>query len=219
VTGQVLPTKRLGNTDLELTTLGFGAWAIGGGDWTLGWGPQDDKDSIATIHRALDAGINWIDTAAVYGLGHSEKVIGEALRSRPERPILATKCGRTQDADGKLDTNLKRDSILKEFEQSLQLLGVDSVELYQIHFPNDDLAEGWTTLAELKSQGLVRAIGVSNFTLEQMRLAQSIAPIDACQPSYSIIDRRIEPEIMPFCQQENIGIVVYGPQAGGMITG
>jgi aryl-alcohol dehydrogenase-like predicted oxidoreductase len=218
---QSLPLRRLGKTDLELTALGFGAWAIGGGDWALGWGPQDDVESIAAIHRALDAGMNWIDTAPIYGLGHSEKVIGQALQERQDHPILATKCGRTEDPEGflGLGTNLTRDAILRELEQSLALLGVSSVDMYLIHWPDDNLEEAWATLVDLKSEGLTRTIGVSNFTLEQMRFVQAIAPIDVCEPPYSLINRAIEAEILPFCEQEGIGVLAYAPLAGGILTG
>jgi aryl-alcohol dehydrogenase-like predicted oxidoreductase len=221
VNDQTMPTRQLGGTDLELTTLGFGAWAIGGGGWSLGWGPQDDAESIAAIEGALDAGMNWIDTAPVYGLGHSEKVIGQALRGRSDRPLIATKCGRIEDPDGAmgLGTDLTRDGIRRELETSLKLLGVDSVDMYLIHWPDDNVAEGWNALAEIKSEGLTRAIGVCNFSLEQMQLAQSIAPIDVCQPPYSMIDRAIEAEILPFCREHGIGIVAYSPQASGMLTG
>lgn len=214
-------TRQLGNTDLHITPLGLGTWAIGGGGWAAGWGPQDDQESIATILRAVDLGINWIDTAAIYGLGHSEEVVGKALRGRPEKPYIFTKCSRIQDEQGKLKGVLKADSIKREAEASLKRLGVDTIDLYQIHWPDPDadIEEGWGAMAELKKEGKVRAIGVSNFNVTQMRRIMRIAPIDSLQPPYSMLRREIEGETLDFCQENNIGVIVYSPMASGLLTG
>ena len=214
-------TRQLGHTDLHITTLGFGAWAIGGAGWTLAWGAQDDEQSVAAIREAVAAGMNWIDTAPIYGRGHSERVIGRALAGMRERPILATKCGRFDDDEGKLFSDLCRDTIRREFERSLELLGVDKIDLYQIHFPEDaQVEEGWRTLVELKQEGLVGAIGVSNYTVEQMKRSQAIAPIDSCQPAYSLVDRAIEQNgVLEFCVEHGIGVIVYSPQGAGLLTG
>jgi aryl-alcohol dehydrogenase-like predicted oxidoreductase len=218
-----LPTKRLGNSDLSITPVGFGAWAIGGSGWQFGWGTQDDKESIAAIHRALELGVNWIDTAAVYGLGHSEEVVARALAgwSGP-RPYVFTKCGLRSDDKGKVNEVLKADSIRRECEDSLRRLRVDAIDLYQIHWPVDDTAEleeGWATMAQLQREGKVRWIGVSNFNVAEMKRAQAIAPITSLQPPYSLIRPDIEEEILPFCQREGIGVIVYSPMASGLLTG
>lgn len=218
----VMEQRRLGDSDLEITALGFGAWAIGGGDWQFGWGPQDDADSIAAIHEALDAGVNWIDTAAVYGLGRSEEVVARALQERQgTRPYLFTKCSMRWDANGELYRSLTADSVREEVEASLRRLKVDVIDLYQIHWPNPEaeIEEGWTTLARLQQEGKVRHLGVSNFNVEQMRRAQAIAPITALQPPYSLVERNIEAEILPFCQQNHIGVIVYSPMESGLLTG
>ncbi len=216
-----MQTRKFGNTDLQTTLIGFGAWAIGGGGWKVAWGPQNDDDSIAAIHRAIDLGINWIDTAAIYGLGHSEEVVGRALQGRSERPYIFTKCSRFADQEGNLYGVLKRDSIRRECEQSLRRLKVDVIDLYQIHRPqpDEDIEEGWTAMAELQAEGKVRYIGVSNFNVEQMRRAQAIAPIASLQPPYSLIRRDVESEILPFCQEHNIAVIVYSPMASGLLTG
>lgn len=214
-----MQSRRLGRTDFDLSPVGLGAWAIGGPGWKLSWGPQDDRASIATIHRALELGINWIDTAALYGRGHSEEVIAHALAGLSEKPIVATKCGRIEDEQGALLTVLKRRALLDEFERSRERLRSETIDLYFLHFPNEDLEEGWSTIAELKERGLVRAIGVSNFSVAQMRRAQAIAHIDVCQPSYSLIDREAEAHLLPFCRFHEIGVVVYSPQGGGLLTG
>ncbi|MBI5670490.1 MAG: aldo/keto reductase [Chloroflexi bacterium] len=213
--------RRLGNSDLLITPIGYGAWAIGGGGWAFGWGPQDDDDSIRTIHRALELGINWIDTAAVYGLGHSEEVVAKAVKGLANRPYIFTKCERRWDDEGKVYGSLKRDSIMKEIEDSLRRLQVDVIDLYQIHWPNPDadIEEGWQALADLQRQGKVRWIGVSNFDVRQMQRAQAIAPITSLQPPYSAIRRGIEAEILPYCQQHNIGVIVYSPMQSGLLTG
>ncbi len=213
-------TRQLGKTDIQITPIGFGAWAIGGGDWSSGWGAQDDKDSIAAIKHTLNLGINWIDTAAIYGLGHSEKVVGEAIKGR-ERPYIFTKCSLVWDENRNISSSLKADSIQRECEASLKRLGVDYIDLYQIHWPNPDpdIEEGWSKLTDLKKQGKVRAIGVSNFNVEQMQRAQKIAPIDSLQPPYSLVHPEAQNEILKFCEQENIGVIVYSPMMSGLLTG
>src|SRR5216684_3048096 len=173
-----MQTKRLGSSDMQITPIGIGAWAIGGGGWAFGWGPQDDDDSIAAIHAALDRGINWIDTAAVYGLGHSEEVVARAIHDRSPRPYVFTKCARIWDENRQIGKSLKADSIRRECEASLRRLGVDVIDLYQMHWPepDEDVEEGWSTLAALQKEGKVRWIGVSNFNAEQLKRAQAIAP-------------------------------------------
>ncbi len=216
-----MQTRQLGNTDLQITTIGLGTWALGGAGWLASWGPQDDNDSLATIHKAIDQGINWIDTAAVYGLGHSEEIIGRALKGRANRPYIFTKCARKGTADGKIEGVLKADSIRQEVEESLRRLQVDVIDLYQIHWPqpDEDVEEGWRTMAELKAAGKVRHIGVSNFNVGQLQRAQAIAPVSSLQPPYSLINRGVEEEILPYCQQHDIGIIVYSPMASGLLTG
>jgi aryl-alcohol dehydrogenase-like predicted oxidoreductase len=219
-----METRRLGNSDLSITPVGFGAWAIGGAGWQFGWGTQDDDDSIAAIHSALEAGVNWIDTAAVYGLGHSEEVVARALKSWPgAKPYVFTKCGMRWDAEGNVRKILHADSISFEIENSLRRLGVETIDLYQIHWPPDpdspELEEGWSILAELKRQGKVRWIGVSNFDVKQLRRAQQIAPVTSLQPPYSLINRGVEEDILPYCLRENIGVIVYSPMASGLLTG
>jgi aryl-alcohol dehydrogenase-like predicted oxidoreductase len=216
-----MQTRQLGNSDLMITPLGIGAWAMGGGGWAFAWGPQDDDESIGAIHAALDKGINWIDTAAVYGLGHSEEVVARALEGRSNRPYVFTKCERTWGEDRQIRKVLKRDSILAECEASLRRLKVDTIDLYQIHWPepDEDVEEGWATLAELKQQGKVRWIGVSNFNAQQLARAQAIAPVTSLQPPYSMIQADIEAEILPYCGANNIGTIVYSPMKSGMLTG
>ncbi len=216
-----METRQLGNSDFQITTIGFGAWAIGGGNWEFGWGPQDDQESIAAIHRALDMGINWIDTAAAYGLGHSEEVVARALRGVSNRPYVFTKCSIVWGKERLTSHNLKAESLRREVEDSLRRLQVDVIDLYQIHWPDPDpdIEEGWRTLAELKAQGKVRYIGVSNFSVEQMERIAPIAPITSLQPPYSLLDRKIEPDILPYCQAHNIGVIVYSPMASGLLSG
>jgi aryl-alcohol dehydrogenase-like predicted oxidoreductase len=216
-----LDSTQLGQTGLTITRVGFGAWAIGGGDWEFGWGPQDDEQSIAAIHHALEQGINWIDTAAAYGFGRSEQIVGRALDGLAERPYVFTKCSLLEGSGRRVVHSLKRDSILREAENSLQRLGIDAIDLYQIHWPIPaaDIEEGWTTLAELKEQALVRHIGVSNFDVEQLRVIQQIAPVETLQPQYSLIERDIEQEILPFTQQQGIGVIAYSPMGSGMLSG
>jgi aryl-alcohol dehydrogenase-like predicted oxidoreductase len=216
-----LEKRRLGNSDLEITPIGFGAWAIGGPGWEFGWGYQDDRDSIAAIHAALDAGINWIDTAAVYGMGHSEEVVAKAIQTSSHRPYIFTKCSLLWDDKGKVLHSLKSQSIRKEVEDSLRRLQTDVIDLYQIHWPipEEDIEEGWITLAKLKEEGKVRYIGVSNFNVQQMERVRSIAPITSLQPPYSLVRREIETEILPYCQKHNIGVIVYSPLQSGLFSG
>jgi aryl-alcohol dehydrogenase-like predicted oxidoreductase len=216
-----LKTTELGGTGLEITRVGFGAWAIGGGGWQFGWGPQEDGESIATIHRALELGLNWIDTAAGYGFGHSEEVVGRALQGLDQRPYVFTKASLVPGPDGRVLNNLKRDSILREAEDSVKRLGVEAIDLYQIHWPNpeDDIEEGWSAFAELKEQGLVRHIGVSNFDVDQLKRIQSIAPVETLQPPYSLIAREVEDEILPYTRRAGIGVIAYSPMGSGLLTG
>ena len=216
-----LSLRTLGNSDLELTPIGLGTWAIGGGDWPNAWGPQDDADSIAAIHRAVDLGVNWIDTAAVYGLGHSEEIVGRALKSLSRKPYIFTKCSLRWDADRSVYNSLKASSIAEEVEASLKRLQVDTIDLYQIHWPkpDDEVEEGWETLARLQEEGKVRWIGVSNFSVDQMKRAMNIAPITSLQPPYSMLRRAIETEILPFTQANGIGVINYSPMLSGMLTG
>jgi aryl-alcohol dehydrogenase-like predicted oxidoreductase len=214
--------RTLGNSDLQLTSIGFGAWAIGGGNWEFAWGPQDDNESIEAIHRALDLGINWIDTAAVYGLGHSEEIVGRAVRSHAgPKPLVFTKCERRWRPDRTIYKSLKADSLAEELEGSLKRLGVETIDLYQIHWPEPDeeIEEGWETLARLKEQGKVRWIGVSNFSVEQMKRAQKISPITSLQPPYSMLRRAVEEEVLPFTKANGIGVINYSPMVSGLLTG
>jgi aryl-alcohol dehydrogenase-like predicted oxidoreductase len=216
-----LMTTQLGDTGLQITPLGFGAWAIGGGGWEFGWGPQEDDESLAAIERALELGVNWIDTAAAYGFGHSEEVVGRALEGLDERPYVFTKASLVPGPGGRVMHNLKRDSIRREAERSLERLGVDAIDLHQIHWPipDEDIEEGWSALAELKEQGLVRHIGVSNFDVEQLRRIEEIAPVETLQPQYSLVARDAEDEILPFAERERIGVIVYSPMGSGLLTG
>jgi aryl-alcohol dehydrogenase-like predicted oxidoreductase len=214
-----METKKLGNSDLNLTRIGFGAWAIGGGDWAFAWGPQDDADSISAIQRSLDLGINWIDTAALYGLGHSEDVVAKALKNTSKKPYIFTKCGMVWDDKREITRSLKK--IREEAEASLRRLQVDAIDLYQIHWPvpDEEIEEAWSTMADLQREGKVRWIGVSNFSVPQMERALKIAPIAALQPPYSMINRTIEPEILPFCEKHGIGVINYAPMHSGLLTG
>lgn len=211
--------RQLGNSDLQLSPIGFGAWAIGGGDWAFSWGPQDDNDSIAAIHKAIDLGVNWIDTAAVYGLGHSEEVVGKAIKSASQKPYVFTKCAMVWDEKREITNSLKQ--IRREVEESLHRLQVEVIDLYQIHWPkpDEDLEEGWTAMADLQREGKVRWIGVSNFNVSQMERAAKIAPITSNQPPYSMINRAVEAEILPYCQKNNIGVINYAPMHSGLLTG
>jgi aryl-alcohol dehydrogenase-like predicted oxidoreductase len=219
--GTRLETAQLGGTGLEITRVGFGAWALGGGGYDWSWGAQDDDDSIAAIHRALELGVNWIDTAAQYGFGHSETVVGRALVGLDERPYVFTKGGQPEGPGHTTVQNLRRDSLRREIEGSLSRLGLDAVDLYQIHWPlpDEQIEEGWSALVEFKEEGLARHIGVSNFGVEQLRRAQSIAPVETLQPRYNLIDRGVEDEILPFAEREGIGVIVYSPMSSGLLTG
>jgi len=214
-----METRQLGNSDLHLTPIGFGAWAIGGGDWAFAWGPQDDNDSIAAIHRALDLGVNWIDTAAIYGLGHSEEVVARAVKSASHKPYVFTKCAMVWNDKREITNSLKQ--IRREVEDSLRRLQVDAIDLYQIHWPKPDeeIEEGWTVMADLQREGKVRWIGVSNFNVAQMERALKIAPITSLQPPYSMLNRTVEAEILPFCKKNNIGVINYAPMHSGLLTG
>ena len=216
-----MQTLQLGQSDLHITPIGIGAWAIGGGGWEGSMGPQNDSDSVPAIHAALDRGLNWIDTAALYGLGHSEEMVARALEGYTPKPYVFTKCERVWDVNGKVGASLKASSIRRECEDSLRRLKTDVIDLYQIHWPepDEDIEEGWTELARLKEEGKVRYIGVSNFSVSQMKRAQAIAPITSLQPPYAVIRRDIEKEILPFCARENIGVIVYSPMYAGLLTG
>ncbi len=213
--------RQLGKTDLHLTVVGFGAWAIGGGGWKFAWGPQDDNESIAAIRKALDLGINWIDTAAIYGLGHSEEVVGKAIKGLAKRPIIATKCGLVWDEKGNISNRLKRESIRAEVEASLKRLDIDVIDLYQIHWPipDEDVEEGWETMARLVQEGKIRYAGVSNFNVSQLKRSQLIHPVASLQPPYSMLKRDVERDILPYCGQNSIGVVVYSPMQKGLLTG
>ena len=213
--------RQLGTSDLHITPLGVGAWAMGGAGWAFAWGSQDASQSIAAIRAALDAGINWIDTAAVYGLGHAEEVVARALEGISPRPYVFTKCARNWNERDEIVKCLKHDSIRKELEDSLRRLKVDVIDLYQIHWPepDEDLEEGWATLAELKQEGKVRHIGVSNFSVDQIRRAEKIAPITSVQPPYSMVSPEAEESILPYAAEHRIGVVVYAPMKSGLLTG
>jgi len=213
--------RGLGNSDLHITSLGVGAWAMGGPGWRFSWGPQDDKDSTAAIRKALESGMNWIDTAGVYGLGHSEEVVGRSLEGIPHRPYIFTKCSRVWNERGELSGSLKAVSLRRECEASLRRLKVDVIDLYQIHWPmpDEDIEEGLTALAKLKEEGKIRYIGLSNFNVSQMKRAQAIAPITSLQPPYSILARGVEKEILPYCAEQNIGVIVYAPMRSGLLSG
>jgi aryl-alcohol dehydrogenase-like predicted oxidoreductase len=216
-----LKTRQLGRTGLEITRVGFGAWAIGGGGWEFGWGPQDDEESIDAIHHAIEHGINWIDTAAAYGFGHSEQIVGRALEGVAARPLVFTKCSLLEGPGRTVVHSLSRDSILKEAYDSLARLGIDAIDLYQIHWPipDEDIEEGWRALAELRDEGVVRHIGVSNFDVDQLRRIQQIAPVETLQPQYSLIEREAEAELLPYAAREGIGAIVYSPMGSGLLTG
>jgi aryl-alcohol dehydrogenase-like predicted oxidoreductase len=216
-----LTTTELGATGLQITRVGFGAWAIGGGGWEFGWGPQQDGESIAAIERALELGINWIDTAAAYGFGRSEQVVGRAIAGLTKRPYIFTKASLVEGRGRRVVHNLKRDSILREVGGSLERLGVDAIDLYQIHWPlpEQDIEEGWSTFAELKEQGLVRHLGVSNFDIAELERIRQIAPVETLQPPYSLVDRDVEQELLPYAERAGIGVIVYSPMGSGLLTG
>lgn len=214
---------RFGRTELEITPVGFGAWAIGGTGWRGAWGHQDDDEAVGAIRRAVELGINWVDTAAVYGLGHSEELVARALEGFPDadRPYVFTKCSLVWDENGEVHNVLKRDSIRRECEESLRRLQVEVIDLYQIHWPipDEEIEEGWSALAELKEEGKVRHIGVSNFDVSQMERANEIAPVETLQPPYNMLGRDVEEEILPYCGENDIGVIVYSPMRSGLLTG
>lgn len=216
-----MQTRKLGYTDLKLTTVGLGTWAIGGGGWEYAWGPQDDKDAVDAILTALDKGINWIDTAAVYGLGHSEELVGKALKQTTCKPLIATKCGLLWDQKGKIIFCLKAESIRRECHASLKRLGIDAIDLYQIHWPNpdEDIEQAWEELAKLAEEGKVRYLGVSNFSVEQIKRVQKIHPVASLQPPYNMLHRQVEDELLGYCQENNIGVIAYSPMERGLLTG
>jgi len=215
-----MQTRRFGTTDMQITPIGIGAWAMGGGNWEFAWGHQDDTESIKALKRGLDLGINWIDTAAVYGLGHSEEVVGKAIKGR-EKPYIFTKCSLIWDNDRKIRRSLKADSLRREVEDSLKRLGIDAIDLYQIHWPmpEEEIEEGWSTLARLREEGKVRHIGVSNFNVEQLKRIERITQVETLQPPYSLVHRDVEREILPYCKEHNIGVIVYSPMASGLLSG
>lgn len=211
--------SQLGTSDLWLTPIGFGAWAVGGGNWAMSWGPQDDNDSIAAIHKAIDLGVNWIDTAAIYGLGHSEEVVGKAVKQSQVKPFIFTKSGMVWNEKREIKRTLLE--IRREVEDSLRRLQVERIDLYQIHWPveDKDIEEGWSTMADLKREGKVRHIGVSNFSISQMERCQEIAPITSLQPPYSMLNRAVEAEVLPYCLHHRIGVINYAPMHSGLLTG
>ena len=216
-----MQTRKLGNSDLHITAIGFGAWAIGGGGWAFAWGAQDDNDSVATIREALDLGINWIDTAAVYGLGHSEEVVAKALEGVSKRPYVFTKCGRVWDEQRQIGKRLKEWSIRAECEASLKRLKIDVIDLYQVHWPEppEDIEEGWQTMMKLKQEGKIRWAGVSNFSAAQMAQVSKFGPITSLQPPYSMLRPEVEESILPHCLANKIGVIAYSPMASGLLTG
>jgi aryl-alcohol dehydrogenase-like predicted oxidoreductase len=216
-----MQTRTLGQTDLNLSTIGLGTWAIGGGGYEWGWGPQDDEESIATIQHALELGINWIDTAPIYGLGRSEEVVGKAIKGLKDQPIIATKCGFVWDEDRRISNCLNKESIRSEVEASLRRLNIDVIDLYQIHrpIPDEEIEEGWGALSGLIREGKVRYAGVSNFSVEQLNRMQPIHPVASLQPPYSMLERGIEEELLDYCSVNNIGIVAYSPMQKGLLTG
>lgn len=216
-----MKTRKLGYTDVNLTTVGLGTWALGGGSWKFAWGHQDDKESINTILYALEIGVNWIDIAPIYGFGHSEEIVGKAIEGLKEKPFIATKCGRRWDKDGNIQGVLKRDSIRREVEESLRRLKVDVIDLYQIHWPEPDrdIEETWETIIDFIEEGIIRYGGVSNFSVEQIKRVQEIHPVASLQPPYSMLKRDMEKELLPYCKENNIGVIVYSPMQKGLLTG
>ncbi len=218
-----MQTVKFGKTGMEITPIGFGAWAIGGGGWAAAWGPQDDDEAVGAIRRAVELGVNWVDTAAVYGLGHSEELVAQALKSVPEseRPYVFTKCSLVWDGGGDISNVLEKDSVKRECEESLRRLQTDVIDLYQIHWPRPDeyIEEGWEAVAELKDEGKVRHIGVSNFDVSQMERIAEIAPVETLQPPYNMLNRGVEEEILPYCGENDTGVIVYSPMRSGLLTG
>ena len=214
-------TRELGRTGMRITSVGLGTWAIGGGGWEFGWGPQEDRASLAAIRRAIELGINWIDTAPAYGTGHAEELVGRALRDLEPRPWVFTKASIVWDAKRRIRHSLKRASIRKEVESSLKRLGVEAIDLCQVHWPDppEDIEEGWSTLAELKDAGQLRHIGVSNFSVDQLRRIQAIAPVESLQPPYSLVAPEAGETVLPYALKEQIGVIVYSPMACGLLSG
>jgi aryl-alcohol dehydrogenase-like predicted oxidoreductase len=215
----MLKLNQLGASNMWLTPVGFGAWAVGGGDWAFSWGPQDDAASIAAIHKAIDLGVNWIDTAAVYGLGHSEEIVGKAVQSSSVKPFIFTKCGMVWNQQREIKRTLLE--IRREVEDSLRRLQVDAIDLYQIHWPieDQDIEAGWTAMAELQREGKVKFIGVSNFSVAQIQRCMEIAPVTSLQPPFSLLNRSAEAELLPFCLDHHIGVINYSPMSSGLLTG
>ncbi len=215
--------RRLGRSDLHISKLGFGAWAIGGNGWEWGWGAQGDAQSVRALHRAFELGINWVDTAPAYGMGHSEEVVGRALREWPgERPLVFTKCGLKWNEAGQLDRDLSPERLRQECDDSLRRLGVETIDLYQIHWPTDDPMEAelaWRVVNDLRREGKVRHVGVSNFDTGLLRRIDAHAAVTSLQPPYSLINRAIESAILPYCQHHDIGVLVYSPMASGLLSG
>lgn len=218
-----MQTRPLGASGLELTTVGLGTWAIGGGEWMFGWGAQDEHEAVAAIHRAVDLGVNWVDTAPVYGAGRSEELVGRALAELPasRRPLVATKFGRITLSDGSIRPDITPASIRNECEASLRRLGVEAIDIYQMHWPDPDpqIETAWQTMIELQQAGKVRHIGVCNFTAAQLRRIAAIAPVASLQPPYSMLRRDIEQETLPYCAERRIGVVAYSPMGKGLLTG
>jgi aryl-alcohol dehydrogenase-like predicted oxidoreductase len=215
-----MQTRKLGYTDLELTTVGLGTWAMGG-PWEYGWGPQDDDEAVAAVLAAIEMGVNWIDTAPAYGLGHSEELIAQALKQKSEKPIIATKCGILWNDKGEKITCLKRESIRAECHASLKRLGVEVIDLYQMHWPDpdEDVEQAWEEMSKLCREGKVRYLGVSNFNVEQIERVQKIHPVASLQPPYSMLRREVEDELLDYCARNNIGVVAYSPMQRGLLTG
>ncbi|MBI5083726.1 MAG: aldo/keto reductase [Acidobacteria bacterium] len=213
--------RQLGNSDLFITPLGIGAWAMGGGGWAFSWGAQDDAESIGAIRAAVDAGMNWIDTAAVYGLGHSEEVVAKAVEGLASPPYIFTKCESCWHESGRIIRRLKRESVRRECEDSLRRLKVDVIDLYQIHWPepDEDIEEAWEEMLRLKEAGKVRWIGVSNFNVAQLQRIGRLGPITSLQPPYNLLAREIEAEMLPYCAEHNIGVLCYSPMHSGLLTG
>ena len=215
--------QKLGNSNIEITRIGFGTWAIGGPGYAFGWGKQDDNDSIKAIHKALELGVNWIDTAAVYGTGHSEEIVADALKQwHGEKPYIFTKCSLVWDENRNISNSYKPESIRNECENSLRRLKIEAIDLYQMHWPPPDddslIDDAWETMAKLKEEGKVKWIGVSNFNVKQIEQAEKIAPVTSLQPPYSILHRNVENQILPHCRNQNIGVIAYSPMASGMLT-
>lgn len=217
-----IQTKNLGNSEMELTSIGLGAWAIGGGEYAFGWGSQDEAESIAAIQKAIDVGVNWIDTAAIYGLGRSEEVVGKALRQMDgEIPYVFTKCSMRWNEKREIYRSLTAEGVRWECEQSLRRLGIETIDLYQIHWPQpeEEIEEGWGALQDLIKEGKIRYAGVSNFSVAQMERVQKIAPITSLQPPFSLINQKVAAEVLPFCERNNIGVINYSPMQSGLLTG